>query len=126
MKKLIVAAMLVVLVSGCAGKQIRIRSEVQEVQVPLLYCPAPPELNQPVLPIQEMTEEQKADPGEVAKYYKATVRALLGYVGELEKALDSYDATNEAYDELRNKFQGEWQKEFTDSADPQPIASPQQ
>ena len=118
--------MLIVFVSGCAGKQIRIRSEVQEVHVPLLYCPAPPELSQPALPIHSMTPEQLLDEGEVAKHYKATVRILLGYVGELETALESYDATNEAYDELRQRFQGEWKKEFNDSGDPPPIGSPQQ
>lgn len=110
---------LVLLLSGCAGKQIRIRSEVQEVQVPLLYCPAPAEMTQPLLPIHQMTPDQLADEGEVAKHYKATVRVLLGYIGELETSLKSYDATNEAYDELRKKFQGEWTKEFEDTGDPE-------
>jgi hypothetical protein len=119
MKNILIAMILVVFVSGCAGKQIRIRSEVQEVQVPLLYCPAPAELIRPQLPIHMMTPEQLADEGEVVKHYKATVRVLLGYIEELETSLESYDSANEAYDELREKFQGEWKKEFEDSGDPE-------
>ena len=119
MKNIIIAMILVLSLSGCAGKQIRIRSEVQEVQVPLLYCPAPAEMVQPSLPIHQMTPEQLADEGEVVKHYKATVRVLLGYIGELETSLESYDTANEAYDELRKKFQGEWKKEFEDTGDPE-------
>ena len=80
-------ALIVVFTVGCGGKQIRIRSEVQEVQVPLLYCPAPPELSEPQLPIQNMSPQQLADQGEVVKHYKATVKTLLGYIDELEKGL---------------------------------------
>ena len=113
MKKLCVLALVALLV-GCGG-QIRIRSEVQEVQVPLLYCPAPPVISRPDLPIQNMTPEQLANSGELVKHYRATVRALLGYSGELETALGSYDTTNKAYEELRKKFQGEWKEEFKDT-----------
>lgn len=115
MRNILIALVAVMFISGCAGKQIRIRSEVQEVQVPLLYCPAPADLQQPPLPIHQMTPEQRADAGEVVKHYKATVRVLLGYIEELETSLESYDSANEAYDELRKKFQGEWKKEFEDT-----------
>ena len=94
MKKIIIAMMLVVLMTGCASKQVRIRSEVQEVQVPLLYCPAPPVISEPSLPIHNMTPDQLADDGEVVKHYKATVKTLIGYIDELEKGLQSYDETS--------------------------------
>ena len=100
---------------GCGGKQIRIRSEVQEVQVPLLYCPAPPGISEPSLPIHNMTPEQLADEGEVVKHYKATVKTLLGYIDEQQKALESYNEASEEYGKLREKFLSDWKKESEDT-----------
>ena len=91
---------------GCP-KQIRIRTEVQEVYVPLLYCPAPIELVRPTLPIHMMTPEQANNPGEVAKHYKASIIILQGYSMELERSLKTYDDTNKAYDALKEKMQRE-------------------
>lgn len=99
---------------GCGGQEIRLKNEVQEVFVPMLYCPAPPGLERPVLPIHTMTPEQAADPGYVAKAYKASMVLLQGYAHELEQALDSYNEANAAYDELRKKFEGDWKREFQD------------
>lgn len=102
------------LLVGCGGTEIRLKNEVQEVFVPMLYCPAPPGIERPSLPIHTMTAEQAADPGYVAKAYKASMVLLQGYAHELEQALDSYNEANAAYDELRTKFEGEWRKEFQD------------
>jgi hypothetical protein len=114
MKIIIIVAILSILV-GCGNKQIRIRSEIQEVQVPLLYCPAPPTTNQPILPIHEMSPDQLNDNGEIVKYYKASMLVLLGYIEELETSLQSYDATNEAYDELRKQFWSDWNEQSQES-----------
>jgi len=113
--KIIALILVAFFIVGCGGKQIRIRSEVQEVQVPLLYCPAPPELSEPSLPIHNMTPDQAADDGEVVKHYKATVKTLLGYIDELEKGLQSYNETSEEYGELREKFLSDWKKESEDT-----------
>lgn len=118
MIKLIAAVTIIMLVTvgcGTGAKQIRIRSEVQEVQVPLLYCPAPPAISAPSLPIHNMTPEQLSNPGEVVKHYKATVKTLLGYIDELEQGLGSYDETSKEYGELREKFLSDWKKESEDT-----------
>ena len=87
------------LLIGCADT-VRVRTDVQEVFVPVLYCPAPPEISRPPLPIHDMTDEQEKKDGEVVKHYKATVKILQGYSKELETALDEYKNTSEAYKEL--------------------------
>ncbi len=116
MIKLIAAVTLIMFITvGCGGKQIRIRSEVQEVQVPLLYCPAPPVISEPSLPIHNMTPDQLSDDGEVVKHYKATVKTLIGYIDELEKGLESYNETSEEYGKLREKFLSDWKKESEDT-----------
>lgn len=117
MIKLIAAITLIMFITvGCGGKQIRIRSEVQEVQIPLLYCPAPPVISEPSLPIHNMTPDQLANDGEVVKHYKATVKTLIGYIDELEKGLKSYDETSREYGELRERFLKDWKKEFEDTS----------
>lgn len=92
---------------GCADT-VRIKSDTQEVFVPIIYCPEPPEIKRPALPIHNMTPEQEKQPGEVAKNYKATVKALQGYSVELEKVMRQYRESNTSYDELKAKIENEW------------------
>ena len=61
-----------------------------------------------------MSPQQLEDQGEVVKHYKATVKTMLGYIDELEKALQSYDETSKEYGELREKFLSDWKKESED------------
>lgn len=112
MHKLIAIAVVILLLSSCATKGIRIKTETQVVYAPILYCPAPPQIDRPQLPIHHMTPEQLLNSGEVVKHYKASLQTLLGYTKELERTLETYDETNKAYDELRKKFEGDWQEEF--------------
>lgn len=107
-RNIILILIITPLLSGCFGRSVR--NTVQEVQVPLLYCPAPPELVRPVLPIHLMTTDQLKNEGEVVKHYKATVRSLIGYTDELEQALKSYEDANTAYDDLRKQFEQELNK----------------
>lgn len=100
---------------GCGSNQVRIRTEVQEVYVPLLYCPAPPVIERPILPIHQMTEEQLQDPGIVVQHYKATVKILQGYSEELETTVKQYDKANDAYQELRTRFQENWKQDLKDA-----------
>lgn len=96
---------LIALVSGCA--QLGIKDPdlvVQESLVPILYCPAPPKIERPALPIETLTDVDNQNPGLVAKKYKATIKALQGYSVELEEILKSYDESAAAYEELRKRF----------------------
>lgn len=97
---------LVSLVSGCAGLKIKDPDQVnlQESLVPILYCPSPPRVERPALPIETITNIDNKDPGIVAKKYKATIKALQGYSIQLEEALKSYDEASKAYEDLRKRF----------------------
>ena len=91
---------------GCT-ETVKIKSDTQEVFVPIIYCPEPPEVKRPALPILNMTPEQEKQPGEVAKNYKATVKALQGYAVELEKVMKQYKESSTSYDELKTKIENE-------------------
>lgn len=97
--------------NGCGSQPIKFTTDVKETLVPIVYSPAPPKIDRPELPIQQMTDDQLKSDGEVVKYYKATVKTLIGYSLELEKALDKYDKINKAYkaeeNNLRDKFGNE-------------------
>lgn len=116
MARIITIILLLFVLVGCGTKPIRIKTEIQESYVPILYCPAPPEIKRPVLAIDLMTEEQLNDPGELVKHYKATIIQLQGYITELETIRDSYDESNEAYDELRKQFKEEWENKISEDA----------
>jgi len=104
MGKLILLS-LIILLTGCGDRNIKINTEVKETLVTVLYSPAPPDIKRPSLPIHQMTDEQVKEDGLVAKYYKATIKTLLGYSGELEKALAEYSKINKAYEEERKKIE---------------------
>lgn len=101
---------------ACGPGTIKLRTEVQQVYVPLLYCPAPPDILRPTLAIHSLSEEDAGDPGKVAMHYKATVKQLEGYVTELEAIVKQYDKVNDEYEELRNRFEEQWKEEFTGKA----------
>ena len=108
--KLPILCLCVILISGCSifnKDRIVIQTEVQEVQVPLLYCPAPPSIVRPVLELNELTDAQFAHDGELAKAYAVTILQLIGYASELEQSLETYDGTNLAYEELRLQLEAE-------------------
>jgi hypothetical protein len=104
MEKLILLGFVLMLV-GCGSAPIKVNTEVKETLVPVLYSPAPPVIKRPELPIHQMTGEQLKEDGEVVKYYKATIKVLIGYSEELRKALGEYDKINKAYDEERKKLE---------------------
>ncbi len=95
--------------AGCAGTQpIKINTMVKETYVPIMYSPAPPAIPRPDLPIHQMTDAELKQDGMVVKYYKATIKTLIGYSNELKKALDEYGDINEAYkaeaDKIKEKL----------------------
>lgn len=91
--------------AGCVSEPIKINTDVKEIYVPVIYSPAPPVIKRPELPIHSMTETELTEDGTVVKYYKATVKALMGYAKELENALDEYDKINKAYEEERKTIE---------------------
>ncbi len=103
---------LALMLGACGPGTIKLRTEVQQVYVPLLYCPAPPDILRPTLAIHDLVDEDANDPGKVVMYYKATVQQLEGYISELEAIVKQYDQTNAAYEELRDKFEDQWKDEF--------------
>lgn len=106
MAKATITILLALLLVGCGSAPVKLRTETVEVFKPILYCPAPKwnELDRPELAIHQLTTDQAQSPGEVAKHYKATVRQLEDYANRLERALQQYDSTNAAYEELRQQF----------------------
>lgn len=105
MAKRITALLIVLLLAGCGSSPVKLRTETVEVFKPILYCPAPNwnELDRPEpLAIDMITPDM--EPGEVAKRYKATIIQLQDYADRLQRALEKYDSTNEAYKELRKQF----------------------
>lgn len=96
--KILIPALL--LLSGCASFPERgINTQIIKINTPVLYSPPPPEFDRPDLIIHELTEAQKRDPGQVVKYYRATVIQLLGYVEQLETVVESYDTVSDTLQE---------------------------
>ena len=91
-------------VAGCSTIE-PIATKTIEIKVPILYCPAPPTIERPVLPIHTMTAEQKMNDGEIAKHWKATAITLMGYSKELEIGLGTYFDINMSYDELKREME---------------------
>ncbi len=98
----------VLLLTGCASDPIKFNTSVKETFVPIIYSPAPPVIERPELPIHKISAEQLKEDGEVVKFYKATIKTLIGYSKELKKALYEYNKINKSYkaqeDKLKEKF----------------------
>ena len=92
MKYLLAAIIVSLSLQGCVWNNTTpIKTDVVYVDklVPV-EAAQPPITPRPVLPIEQLTETQKADEGEVAKAYKATVKALEGYATQLEIIIEGY------------------------------------
>ena len=112
MVKLIPLLLASLLLIGCDPQ--RVKTEAIEVKVPILYCPAPPVIDRPILSIHSMTDEQLKNDGEVAKHWKATAIDLMGYAKELEIGLGTYLDINMSYGELKLKMESIEQSNSTD------------
>ena len=86
---------------GCASG----RTKIEQVQVPVLVCPAPPIVKRPDLEIYKLTEQDLNDPGKVAQAVKITLVQLQSYSILLETIIRTYKNTSEAYDELRQELE---------------------
>lgn len=105
MVRLTVILLSAILLVACGTTPVKLRTEVQEVYKPVLYCPAPnwQELDRPTLLIDEVTQDMPA--GEVVKRYKGTIIQLQGYSDRLRRTLEQYDSTSDAYEELKREFE---------------------
>jgi len=111
--KYIIMLLCITLLTGCSifQQKVKLRTEVQEVFKPILYCPAPnwETLAKPTpLAIDEITPT--TSDGEVAKRYQAAIIQLRAYTDQLTKTLQKYDSSSEAYKELENQFNLEKEK----------------
>ena len=54
-----------------------------------------------------MTEQQRAQDGEIAKHWKATVEALIGYIEELEAIVNNQREINKAYEDKKKELESQ-------------------
>lgn len=101
MGRKIVAIIIFGLLSGCATMGGATKTDIQYVYKPILVCPEPPSTSRPLLLIDQLSEDDKVDPGKVAQSYKATVKQMSDYIEELETIIKHYDTTSKQYEELR-------------------------
>ena len=100
MKKLIIASVVLLFLSGCATTR-PCEPIVQIKEVPKIVYknpPSPPEINKPDLPLYSLDED--SDPDKIAKAYVATVELLRDYAKKLEIALDAYRSEDD--DDINN------------------------
>jgi len=111
-RTVIICLILVSTLTGCASwfKRPTIKTEVVQLRVPVLYCPAPDrsKLVRPELAIHSLTPEQQLEYDELVKSYVASIKQLQGYSMGLEASLDEYQKISEAYAELRKQFIEDW------------------
>lgn len=86
---------------GCSSLK---NKDVQLVSIPVMYCPAPEPFVRPPLMIHQMSDTQLSSPGELAKYYKATIQQLQGYTQQLELQLDGYNKINKEFENKKNQL----------------------
>jgi len=99
--KIVTVLLLGIFMTGCSTMNGAVKTDVKYVYKPLLVCPAPPAMEKPLLLIDQLSEEDKKDPGKVAQAYKASVKQLTNYLNDLELVVKQYDATSKQYEELK-------------------------
>ena len=111
MKKLFIIVCCIVVISGCdLFKREIIRTEVVQLRIPMLYCPAPDKrlLERPDLPIHSLTQEERQQYDKLVKSYVATIKTLQDYSSRLELSLNQYEKISKAYADMRKQFMADW------------------
>jgi hypothetical protein len=113
-KVITVLTLSAIMLSGCGSltRKVEVVNKTVEVKVPLLYCPAPTEIERPELPLAVMTPEQIASDGELAKRYVAQVKTLLNYTSELEKIIAQNKENSTSYEVVRKELLEEWAAKY--------------
>lgn len=74
------------LIAGCASQEKKV--EIQKVNIPVNYCPKPPDVNRPYLPLYSISDQDT--PGDIVLKYEASIKALQMYAVDLETVIDFY------------------------------------
>lgn len=94
--KLLIALISLSLLSGCGLFGRKSEKQVETIYVDRVVTAQPRKPNipqRPRLPVEDLTPEQMKDQGEVAKAIKASVKAIEGYVTQLETILEGVGTT---------------------------------
>lgn len=89
MKNLIGPILIAFMLTGCWGGRNVVR-EVVEVPVPVAVVPKPPDVSRPILATEVLTEEQKANVGELVKAHRVALQQAISYATILERVIDVY------------------------------------
>jgi len=109
MKKIIIALLVSGVLAGCATTQgIKLTTQTVPQAVPILYCPAPPALTRPTLPIQHLSDADMNNDGLLAKAFAESVEALIGYSEQLEDITGQYKNVSDSYATLKAKIAADW------------------
>jgi hypothetical protein len=108
MKYIIVSTILIMLctLGGCATTPRIITTVSKPIGVPILYCPAPPTLVRPALPISQVTKT--TNEGQLVKMYVATIETIIGYSNQQQLIINQYKKDNIAYTVLAKKIAAQW------------------
>ena len=96
--RMLFVALAAIMLVGCGG-QVGIKCDTQDVYIPVPYVPAPPVVERPSLPVDDMANEKMPeDPverekfyGRLSQAYNASIVALQGYGAELEAVIKEYE-----------------------------------
>ena len=105
----------IVLLSGCATTPRKITTVTKPIGVPILYCPAPPILIKPALPISNASSN--TSDGELVKLYVATIETLVGYINEQQSIIIQYGKDNAAYATLAALTAKQWKAKTGETLD---------
>lgn len=86
MGRLIAIFVGLMLLVGCADKQVKV--ETKKVKTPVAVCPDPPQVKRPNLSLNYVSTDNKYA---IVKNYEATIEQLLDYSKRLESALEDYE-----------------------------------
>lgn len=89
MKTIALILTLILILCGCSN-QPTIKTEYKDKYIPIAIVPYPPEVTEPDYYINNLTEEQKNDIGELAKAYIITLREANNYIKNLKMVYDHY------------------------------------
>lgn len=88
MIKYILIAILATAVAGCAPQQVK--TEYQQVNVPVYVTPTPPAVQKPDLYLKHLTPTQQNDIGELSKAFRISLKQEQQYACMLQKIVDKY------------------------------------
>lgn len=100
-----VLVLMIMIASGCSLLEPPIKKDIQKVYIAVPVVPEVQKPSRPELPIDQMTPDQKSSDGEVAKHYAATVKALQGYIFELEEIVNEIIAARKQTEVIRKEIE---------------------